>query len=217
MKKIIECVPNFSEGRNMAVIKEITNAIESVEGIFLLNVDPGKATNRTVVTFAGSPEDVVEAAFRGIKKAAEVIDMKVQTGEHPRFGATDVCPLIPISNISMEETVAFARKLAERVGRELGIPVFCYEYAAFSEVRKSLANCRSGQYEGLKIKIESEKWKPDFGPSKWDENVAKTGATAIGARNFLVAYNLNLDTKSVSFANAIACDIRESGRKKQEN
>lgn len=217
MKKIIECVPNFSEGRNMAVIREITNAIESVKGIFLLNVDPGKATNRTVVTFVGSPEEVVEAAFRGIKKAAEVIDMQFHTGEHPRFGATDVCPLIPVSNISMEETVAFARKLAERVGRELGIPVFCYEYAAFSDVRKSLANCRSGQYEGLKSRMESEKWKPDFGLSKWDENVAKTGATAIGARNFLIAYNINLNTKSVSIANAIACDIRESGRKKQEN
>ena len=217
MKKIIECVPNFSEGRNMAVIKEITNAIQSVEGIILLNVDPGKATNRTVVTFAGSPEEVVEAAFRGIKKAAEVIDMKVQTGEHPRFGATDVCPLIPVSNISMEETAEYARKLAEKVGNELAIPVYCYEYAAFSDVRKSLANCRSGQYEGLKNRMESEKWKPDFGPSKWDENVAKTGATAIGARNFLVAYNINLDTKSVSIANAIACDIRESGRKKQEN
>ncbi|HPE77075.1 MAG TPA: glutamate formimidoyltransferase [Draconibacterium sp.] len=216
MKKIIECVPNFSEGRNMAVIKEITNAIESVGGIILLNVDPGFATNRTVVTFVGSPEDVVEAAFRGIKKAAEVIDMKVQTGEHPRFGATDVCPLIPVSNISMEETVAFARKLAERVGRGLEIPVFCYEYAAFSEERKSLANCRFGQYEGLKNRMESEKWKPDFGPSKWGENAAKSGATAIGARNFLVAYNINLDTKSVRLANSIAYDVRESGRIKRE-
>src|SRR5690606_12349771 len=162
MKKIIECVPNFSEGRNMAVIKEITNAIESVEGIFLLNVDPGKATNRTVVTFAGSPEVVVEAAFRGIKKAAEIIDMRFQTGEAARFGAADVCPLFPISNVSMDETVAFASNLAERVGRELGSPVFCYEYAVFSEVRKSLANCRSGQYEGLKNRVESEEWKPDF-------------------------------------------------------
>jgi glutamate formiminotransferase/formiminotetrahydrofolate cyclodeaminase len=217
MKKILECVPNFSEGRNMAVIKEITNAIESIEGNSLLNVDPGFAANRTVVTFIGSPDDVVEAAFQGIKKAAEVIDMRFQTGEHPRFGATDVCPLIPISNISMEETVEFARKLAERVGRDLGIPVFCYEFAAFSEDRKSLANCRSGQYEGLKNRIESEEWRPDFGPSQWDEKVAKTGATAIGARSFLVAYNINLDTKSTRIANAIACDIRESGRKNQEN
>jgi glutamate formiminotransferase/formiminotetrahydrofolate cyclodeaminase len=216
MKKLIECVPNFSEGRNMAVIREITNAIESVEGILLLNADPGLATNRTVVTFVGSPEKVVEAAFRGIQKAAEVIDMRLQTGEHPRFGATDVCPLVPISNITMEETIGFARKLAERVGDELGIPVFCYEYAAFSEERKSLANCRSGQYEGLKERIESEKWKPDFGPYQWNENIAKTGATAIGARNFLVAYNINLDTKSTRIANSIALDVRESGRIQRE-
>ncbi len=216
MKKIIECVPNFSEGRNMEHIKEITNAIESVEGIILLNVDPGQATNRTVVTFIGSPEEVVEAAFKGIKKAAEVINMKFQTGEHPRLGATDVCPLVPIANVTMEETVEFARKLAERVGRELKIPVFCYEYAAFSEERKSLANCRKGQYEGLKNRIDNENWKPDFGPANYDESVAKTGATAIGARNFLVAYNINLDTKSARVANSIAMDIRESGRIKRE-
>ena len=215
MEKIIKCVPNFSEGRNMAVIKEITNAIESVEGITLLNVDPGLATNRTVVTFVGSPEDIVEAAFGGIKKAAEVIDMRFQTGEHPRFGATDVCPLIPIANITMEETVELSRKLAQRVGKELGIPVFCYEYAAFSEERKSLANCRSGQYEGLKSRIESEKWKPDFGPFQWNENMAKTGATAIGSRNFLVAYNINLNTTSTRIANSIAFDVRESGRIKR--
>ncbi len=212
MKKIIECVPNFSEGRDMAVIKEITNAIESVEGILLLNVDPGLATNRTVVTFVGSPEEVLEAAFRGIKKAAEVIDMRFQNGEHPRFGATDVCPLIPIANVTMQETVELTRKLAERVGRELGIPVFCYEHAAFSEERKSLANCRSGEYEGLKERIESEKWKPDFGPSDWNENIARTGASAIGARNFLVAYNINLNTTSTQIANSIAFDVRESGR-----
>ena len=217
MKKMIECVPNFSEGRNMAVIEEITNAIETVEGISLLNVDVGLATNRTVVTFVGSPEEVVEAAFRGIEKAAEIIDMKVQTGEHPRFGSCDVCPLVPIANITMEETVELARKLAERVGKELGIPIFCYEYAAFSEERKSLANCRSGQYEGLKNRIESEKWKPDFGPIQWNENVAKTGATAIGARNFLVAYNINLNTTSTRIANAIAFDVRESGRIKRES
>jgi glutamate formiminotransferase/formiminotetrahydrofolate cyclodeaminase len=216
MKKIIECVPNFSEGRNMAVIKEITNAIESVEGIKLLDVDPGKATNRTVVTFVGSPEEVVEAAFRGIKKAAEVIDMRFHTGEHPRFGATDVCPLVPVANITMEEAVEYARKLAERVGNELGIPVFCYEFAAFNEERTSLANCRSGEYEALKERISSEKWKPDFGPNQWSESVAKTGASAIGARNFLVAYNVNLNTTSTRRANSIAFDIREAGRVKRE-
>jgi glutamate formiminotransferase / formiminotetrahydrofolate cyclodeaminase len=216
MKKIIECVPNFSEGRNSAVIKEITDAIESVEGIRLLDVDPGKATNRTVVTFVGSPEDVVEAAFRGIKKAAEVIDMKNHTGEHPRFGATDVCPLVPVANVTMEEAVEFARKLAERVGKELGIPVFCYEFAAFSEERKSLANCRLGEYEGLKERISTDRWKPDFGPAQWSESVAKTGASAIGARNFLVAYNVNLNTTSTRRANSIAFDIREAGRIQRE-
>ena len=216
MKRIIECVPNFSEGRNMAVIKEITNAIESVDGIKLLDVDPGKATNRTVVTFVGSPEDVVEAAFRGIKKASEVIDMKNHTGEHPRFGATDVCPLVPVSGVTMDEAVEFARALAERVGKELGIPVFCYEFAAFNDERKSLANCRSGEYEGLKDRISTERWKPDFGPAQWSENVARTGASAIGARNFLVAYNVNLNTTSTRRANSIAFDIREAGRVKRE-
>jgi glutamate formiminotransferase/formiminotetrahydrofolate cyclodeaminase len=198
------------------VIKEITNAIESVEGIKLLDVDPGKATNRTVVTFVGSPENVIEAAFRGIKKAAEVINMKTHTGEHPRFGATDVCPLVPVANVTMEETVEYARKLAERVGNELGIPVFCYEFAAFAEERRSLANCRSGEYEALKERISSEKWNPDFGPSLWSESVAKTGASAIGARNFLVAYNVNLNTTSTRRANSIAFDIREAGRVKRE-
>ena len=216
MKKIIECVPNFSEGRNMAVIKEITNAIESVEGISLLDVDPGKATNRTVVTFVGSPEDVIDAAFLGIKKAAEVIDMSKHFGEHPRFGATDVCPLVPVANVTMEEAVEYARQLAERVGSELGIPVFCYEFAAFKEERKSLANCRAGEYEALKERIASDKWKPDFGSVQWSERVAKTGATAIGARNFLVAYNVNLNTTSTRWANSIAFDIREAGRIKRE-
>lgn len=216
MKKIIECVPNFSEGRNMAVIKEITNAIESVEGIKLLDVDPGKATNRSVVTFVGSPDDVIEAAFRGIKKAAEVIDMRNHTGEHPRFGATDVCPLVPVANVTMEEAVEYARKLAERVGNELNIPVFCYEFAAFVEERKSLANCRSGEYEALKERITYERWKPDFGTTLWSEDVAKTGASAIGARNFLVAYNVNLNTTSTRRANSIAFDIREAGRVKRE-
>ena len=212
MKKIIECVPNFSEGRDLNKIKEITDAIESVAEIKLLDVDAGKTTNRTVVTFVGEPEFVVEAAFRGIKKASEVIDMKFHKGGHPRFGATDVCPLVPVANITMEETVFFARQLAERVGTELGIPVFCYEFAAFKKERESLANCRSGEYEGLKDRISSEKWKPDFGSLKWNAKVAETGASAIGARNFLVAYNVNLNTTSSHHANSIASDIRESGR-----
>ncbi len=216
MKKIIECVPNFSEGRDAGIIKEITNAIVSVHEISLLDVDPGKATNRTVVTFVGSPEDVIEAAFRGIKKAAELINMKNHKGEHPRFGATDVCPLVPVANVTMEEAVEYARKLSKRVGEELGIPVFCYENAAFTKERRSLANCRSGEYEYLKERIGSEKWKPDFGPSAWSERIAKTGATAIGARNFLVAYNINLNTTSARRANAIAFDIREAGRVKRE-
>jgi glutamate formiminotransferase/formiminotetrahydrofolate cyclodeaminase len=216
MKKILECVPNFSEGRDTKIIKEITDAIESVGDIKLLDVDPGKATNRTVVTFVGEPDAVVEAAFRSIKKAAQVIDMNKHKGEHPRFGATDVCPLIPVASISMEETVEYARKLAERVGMELSIPVYCYEFAASSDDRKSLAYCRSGEYEGLKEKISTEKWKPDFGPAEWSEKIAKTGATAIGARNFLVAYNVNLNTTSTRRANAIAFDVREAGRVKRE-
>ena len=216
MNKIIECVPNFSEGRDPTVIKQITNAIESVDGIKLLDVDPGKATNRTVVTFVGEPEEVIESAFLGIKKAAEVIDMRKHKGEHPRFGATDVCPLVPVANVTMEEAVEYARKLAERVGKELEIPVFCYEFAAFSQERKSLANCRSGEYEGLKDRIANEKWKPDFGPDQWSDKVAGSGAIAIGARNFLVAYNVNLNTTSTRRANAIAFDIREAGRVKRE-
>ena len=209
-------MPNFSEGRDLNKIKEITDAIESVQGINLLDVDPGKATNRTVVTFVGEPEAVVEAAFRGIEKAAEVIDMRHHKGEHPRFGATDVCPLVPVANVSMDEAVEFARKLAERVGEELNIPVFCYEFASFKEERKSLANCRSGEYEALKERITSERWKPDYGPCEWDEKVASSGASAIGARNFLVAYNVNLNTTSTRRANAIAFDIREAGRVKRE-
>ncbi len=212
MKKIIECVPNFSEGRDLSIIKEITNAIESVAEISLLDVDPGKATNRTVVTFVGEPERVIEAAFRGIKRAAELIDMSKHHGEHPRFGATDVCPLVPVANVTMEEAVEYARKLAERVGKELDIPVFCYEFAAFNEKRRSLANCRSGGYEALKERITTAEWKPDFGPNVWSERVAGSGATAIGARNFLVAYNVNLNTTSTRRANAIAFDIREAGR-----
>ncbi len=213
IKQLIECVPNFSEGNNMEIIKQITNEIESVEGIRLLDVDPGKATNRTVVTFVGSPDEVVEAAFLAIQKAAELIDMSKHHGEHPRFGATDVCPFIPISNITMDETVEYARKLAKRVGEELIIPVYCYEFAAYEEKRKNLANCRSGEYEGLKEKLAKPEWKPDFGPAEFN---ITAGAIAIGARNFLVAYNVNLNTTSTRKANAIAFDIREAGRIKRE-
>ncbi|MBN2636641.1 MAG: glutamate formimidoyltransferase [Prolixibacteraceae bacterium] len=212
MKKLIECVPNFSEGRNNELIKQITDAIESVSGIRLLNIDSGKAANRTVVTFVGKPDDVVEAAFRGIKKATEVIDIRKHTGEHPRIGATDVCPLVPLKNITIDQVVEYAHKLAERVGEELGIPIFCYEYAALKAERKNLANCRSGEYEALKERIKSDHWRPDFGPYEWNEDVAKTGATAIGARNFLIAYNINLDTTSVDLANEIAGEVRESGK-----
>lgn len=193
----------------MDVIRQITEVIEKVAGIKLLNVDPGYATNRTVVTFAGEPDAVVEAAFLAIKKASELIDMRQHTGEHPRFGATDVCPLVPVANITMEETVVYARALAKRVGEELQIPVYCYEQAAFEPKRQSLANCRSGEYEGLPEKLASSQWKPDFGPAQFN---ARSGAIAIGARNFLVAYNINLNTTSVRRANSIAFDIREAGR-----
>ncbi len=216
MKKLIECVPNFSEGRDMNIIKQITDEIEKVEGVKLLDVDPGADTNRTVVTFVGTPDEVVEAAFRAVKKAGEVIDMSKHKGAHPRFGATDVCPLVPVSNITMEETVEYARKLAERIGNELGIPVYCYENAAFTEERRNLANNRKGEYEGLKDKLSDPHWKPDFGPAEFNEHVAKTGATAVGARDFLVAFNINLNTTSTRRANAIAFDVRERGRVKRE-
>jgi len=209
MKKLIECVPNFSEGRDEKIIKQITDAIQSVDGIKLLNVDPGKATNRTVVTFVGEPEQVIEAAFQGARMAALLIDMSKHKGEHPRFGATDVCPLVPIANISMEETVVYARKLAKRIGEELGISVYCYEFAATTEERRSLANCRAGEYEGLKEKLQKPEWKPDFGIEVLNE---RSGATAVGARNFLIAYNVNLNTTSVRRANSIAFDVREAGR-----
>lgn len=208
-ERILECVPNFSEGRDMSVIKQITDAIESVEGIRLLGVDPGKDTNRTVVTFVGDPDSVSEAAFLGVKKASEVIDMSTHHGEHPRMGATDVCPLVPVSGITMEETVIYARKLAERIGNELHIPVFCYENAAFDEKRRNLANCRAGEYEGLKEKLSDPGWKPDFGPAVFN---VRSGATAVGARDFLVAFNINLNTTSTRRANAIAYDVREKGR-----
>ncbi len=216
MKQIIECVPNFSEGRDMTVIKQITDEMEKVEGVKLLDVDPGAATNRTVVTFVGEPEAVIEAAYRAIDKAREVIDMRHHKGEHPRFGATDVCPLVPVSNITMEETVEYARKLAERVGKALGVPVYCYENAAFKPERRNLAHCRSGEYEGLAEKFADPQWKPDFGPAEFTDQVAGSGVTAIGARDFLVAYNVNLNTTSTRRANAIAFDIRERGRAKRE-
>ena len=214
-RRLLECVPNFSEGRDMNVIKLIADAIESVEGVKLLNVDPGKATNRTVVTFVGEPEAVVEAAFQGIKKAAELIDMRKHHGEHPRMGATDVVPFVPISGVTMDEAVEYAKQLAKRVGEELQIPVYLYEYAAANEERRNLANIRSGEYEALAEKLKDPHWKPDFGPDKWNENVAKTGATVIGARNFLIAYNVNLNTTSTRRANAIAFDVREIGRVKR--
>lgn len=213
MKQIIECVPNFSEGRDMAVIQQITDQIKTVEGVMLLDVDPGAATNRTVVTIAGEPEQVIEAAFRAIRKAMDVIDMSRHSGAHPRFGATDVCPLVPIANISMEETVVFAHRLGERIGKELGIPVYCYENAAKSPDRRNLANCRSGEYEGLPKKLSDPAWKPDFGPAGF---LPKTGAVAVGARDFLVAYNINLNTTSTRRANAVAFDIREKGRPMRE-
>ena len=216
MKKIIECVPNFSEGRDMNIINQIAGESETVEGVKLLDVDPGSTTNHTVVTFVGEPEQVCEAAFRCIKKAQELIDMRKHKGDHPRFGATDVCPLVPVANISMEETAAYARQLAERVGKELNIPVYCYENAAFTDVRRNLANCRQGEYEALKERICTEAWKPDFGPDTFSESVAKSGATAVGARDFLVAVNYNLNTTSTRRANAIAFDVREKGRPKRE-
>lgn len=213
MKQIIECVPNFSEGRDIAVIQQITDQIKTVEGVRLLDVDPGAATNRTVVTIAGEPEQVIEAAFRAVKKAMEVIDMSRHSGAHPRFGATDVCPLVPIANITMEETVKYAHKLGERIGIELGIPVYCYEEAARIPERRNLAFCRSGEYEGLSQKLSDPASKPDFGPAQF---LPKTGAIAVGARDFLVAYNANLNTTSTRRANAVAFDIREKGRPMRE-
>ncbi len=213
MDRIIECVPNFSEGRDLSVIEQITRVIEQTEGAELLDVDPGRATNRTVVTFTGEPENVIEAAFRAVKKASELIDMRGHHGEHPRFGATDVCPLVPVSGVSMEEAVEYSRRLARRIGEELGLPVYCYEEAAFSEQRRNLAAVRSGEYEGLPEKLNDPSWKPDFGPSTFNP---KSGAIAVGARDFLVAYNVNLNTTSTRRANAIAFDIREKGRVKRK-
>jgi glutamate formiminotransferase / formiminotetrahydrofolate cyclodeaminase len=214
MQKLIECVPNFSEGRDLNVIRQITDAIKSVEGVSLLDVDPGASTNRTVVTFVGSPEAAVEAAFRAIQKAMELIDMRKHKGAHPRMGATDVCPFIPVSNVSWDEAIACAKQLGTRVGDELNIPTYLYEKAANDKSRSNLSVIRAGEYEGFVEKIRDPAWKPDFGPSVFNE---RSGATAIGVRDFLVAYNVNLNTKAVRRANAVAFDVRENGRIKTED
>lgn len=215
-KRIIECVPNFSEGRNRTVIKQICDAIESVKAVRLLDVDPGEATNRTVVTFVGEPEAVVEAAFRGVKRAAELIDMNIHHGAHPRMGATDVLPLIPVAGVTLEECAAMARTLARRIADELGVPTYCYEAAAFRPERKNLAVCRAGEYEALPEKMGSPEKGPDFGNRPFDEAAARTGATTVGARDFLIAVNYNLNTTSTRRANAIAFDVREKGRPARE-
>lgn len=211
--RLIECVPNFSEGRDMGKIKQITDEIETVEGVTLLDVDPGRDTNRTVVTFVGDPDAVCEAAFRAVRKASQVIEMTKHSGAHPRMGATDVCPLVPVSGITMEEAAEYARRLARRIGEELALPVYCYESAAFEEKRRNLASVREGEYEGLRKKLEDPAWKPDFGPARFN---AGAGAVIVGARDFLVAFNVNLNTTSVRRANAIAFDVRERGREKRE-
>lgn len=216
MKQLIECVPNISEGRDMNIINQVTAEIEKVEGVKLLDVDPGATTNRTVITFVGEPEQACEAAFRVVKKAAELIDMRQHHGAHPRQGATDVCPLIPVSNITMEETVQYAHKLAERIGNELQIPIYCYENAAKIPERRNLAYCRTGEYESLSTRLGTEQWKPDYGPNAWNDHTAQTGATQVGARDFLVAINYNLNTTSTRRANAIAFDVREKGRPQRE-
>ena len=209
MKKVIECVPNFSEGRDLAIIKQITDVIEGVQGIQLLDVDPGESTNRTVVTFIGEPEPVKEAAFRAVQKAAELIDMSTHAGEHSRFGATDVCPFVPVAGATMDECAEIAREVGQRIGGELGIPVYLYEHAASTPERRNLADVRAGEYEGLPEKLVRPEWKPDFGPTAFNE---KSGATAVGAREFLIAYNINLNTTDRRYANEIAYEIRERGR-----
>ena len=216
MNRLIECVPNFSEGRNMDVINQITDVIRRSQGVKLLDVDPGEATNRTVVTFVGSPEAVVETAFQAVKRAGELIDMRQHHGAHPRMGATDVCPLIPIAGITLEECAELARKLAERIAAEAGIPCYCYEAAAFTPERRNLAVCRQGEYEALAEKLSTEGKQPDFGARPFDEQVARTGCTAVGARDFLIATNFNLNTTSTRRANAIAFDVREKGRPVRE-
>lgn len=217
MKQLIECVPNFSEGRDMTVIKQITDVIEAVEGVKLLDVDPGEATNRTVVTFVGEPDVVCEAAYLAIAKAKELIDMRQHHGAHPRMGATDVCPLVPVANITLEECAELARKLGKRVGDELGVPVYAYESAAFTPERRNLAICRKGEYEALSKRFGVKEENPDFGPCVWNEETAKSGATAIGARDFLIAVNYNLNSTSTRRANAIAFDVREKGRPQRED
>jgi glutamate formiminotransferase/formiminotetrahydrofolate cyclodeaminase len=212
MPRLIECVPNFSEGRDQTVIDAITRRIETVEGVKLLDVDPGRATNRTVVTFVGPPEEVVEAAVGAIAKATELIDMSRHSGEHPRFGATDVCPLVPVSGVTMEETVGYAHELARRLADEVGLSIYCYENAALSPERRNLADVREGEYEGLASRLQDPAWKPDFGPAEFNP---RSGATAVGARGFLIAYNINLNTTSTRRANAIAFDVRERGRLKR--
>jgi len=216
MTRIIECVPNFSEGNDPDILNQIAQAIRSVNGVRLIDIDPGKATNRTVMTFVGSPEDVCEAAFRAVKKASELIDMSKHKGEHPRFGATDVLPLIPVKGITMEETVEYAHTLGKRIGEELGIPIYFYEFAASEEKRRNLAHCRAGEYEGLPQKLADPGWKPDYGPTEFNETVRKSGAISLSARNFLIAYNVNLNTSSTRLASSIAYDIREKGRVKRE-
>ncbi len=216
MKQLIECVPNISEGRDMNIINQVTAEIEKVDGVKLLDVDPGQTTNRTVITFVGEPAQACEAAFRVVKKAAELIDMRQHHGAHPRQGATDVCPLIPVSNITMEETVEYAHRLAERIGTELQIPIYCYENAAKIPERRNLAYCRTGEYESLSTRLGTEQWKPDYGPNAWNDHTAQTGATQVGARDFLVAINYNLNTTSTRRANAIAFDVREKGRPMRE-
>ena len=216
MKQLIECVPNISEGRDMNIINQVTAEIEKVDGVKLLDVDPGQTTNRTVITFVGEPEAACEAAFRVVRKAAELIDMSQHHGAHPRQGATDVCPLIPVSNITMDEVVKYAHKLGKRLGEELNIPIYCYESAAFVPERRNLAYCRTGEYESLSSRLGTEQWKPDFGPNCWNDHVARTGATQVGARDFLVAINYNLNTTSTRRANAIAFDVREKGRPQRE-
>src|SRR5881398_2369853 len=214
MQKLIECVPNFSEGRDLDVIRQITGAIESMDGVALLDVDPGASTNRTVVTFVGNPDAAVEAAFRAIKKAAELIDMRKHKGAHPRMGATDVCPFIPVSNVNWEEAIECANRLGKRVGEELQIPVYLYERAARDESRANLAAIRAGEYEGFFEKIKEAQWKPDFGPAVFNQ---KSGGSVIGVRDFLIAYNVNLNTKSIRRANSVAFDVREQGRVKTED
>lgn len=212
MKRLIECVPNFSEGNDLSIIKQITDSIEAVEGVKLLDVDPGKATNRTVVTFVGEPEAVVEAAFQGVKRASELIDMRYHHGEHPRIGATDVCPLVPVAGVTLEECAQMARALAERIATELKVPTYCYESAALRPERKNLAVVRKGEYEGLQQRITQPDEMPDFGGGEWTEQAARSGATVVGARDFLIAVNFNLNTTSTRRANAIAFDVREKGR-----